>query len=106
MARMPAACACVVLSKGLSPICSSTTSLPWAFSRLATARTSKAVSAVRLPAKRLTVRGSGIGGRVGRSGPGPRRGGRGAAGRRLLFGGDRLGQRPDHAGGDAAGRQL
>src|SRR5262245_21949257 len=52
---MPACRACRVLAKGLSPIWSSTTSFPWALSFLATARTSKAVSAVRLRAKALRV---------------------------------------------------
>src|SRR5436305_14231094 len=47
--------ACRVLEKGLSPICSSITSLPWALSRLATASTSKAVSPVRPEAKALKV---------------------------------------------------
>src|SRR5439155_1794896 len=55
MALMPAARACLVLGKGLSPIWSSMTSFPWALRRLATARTSKAVSAVRPRAKELSV---------------------------------------------------
>src|SRR5262245_46599374 len=46
--------ACLVLGKGLSPICSSMTSLPPALSRLATARTSNAVSATRPSANRLS----------------------------------------------------
>src|SRR6266699_3472657 len=53
MARRPASAAWRVLGKGLSPICSSTTSLPAALSRFATARTSKAVSAERDRAKAL-----------------------------------------------------
>jgi hypothetical protein len=44
MALAPAASALAVLLKGLSPICSSMTSLPAALSFLATARTSNAVS--------------------------------------------------------------
>src|ERR1041384_7747246 len=47
MAAMPASSAWAALLYGLSPICSSMTSLPWALSRLATARTSKAVSVER-----------------------------------------------------------
>src|SRR5437870_1103137 len=54
MAFLPASMALAVLGKGLSPICSSTTSLPAALSRLATARTSKAVSADRPRAKVLS----------------------------------------------------
>src|SRR5690349_17295985 len=46
MARTPAVRALAVDGKGLSPICSSMTSLPWALRRLATASTSNAVSAV------------------------------------------------------------
>src|SRR5207245_636761 len=42
-----------VLGKGLSPICSSMTSLPCALRRLATASTSKAVSELRPWAKQL-----------------------------------------------------
>src|SRR5262245_10882608 len=57
MALTPAARAWAVLGKGLSPICNSMTSLPWALSLLATARTSKAVSAVRPRAKVLSVGG-------------------------------------------------
>src|SRR5438128_11590910 len=53
MARWPASMALRVLGKGLSPICNSTTSLPWALIRFATARTSKAVSAERPRAKVL-----------------------------------------------------
>src|SRR5262249_36232902 len=53
MACRPASRALRVLAKGLSPICNSTTSLPRALRRLATARTSKAVSAERLWAKAL-----------------------------------------------------
>src|SRR5262245_47549466 len=53
MASIPARAAWCVLGKGLSPICSSITSLPCAFRRLATARTSKAVSAWRFRAKVL-----------------------------------------------------
>src|SRR6516164_4152961 len=45
MASTPAFNACWVLANGLSPICNSITSLPWPLRRLATARTSKAVSA-------------------------------------------------------------
>src|SRR5262245_33512060 len=55
MAWVPAWRAERVLGKGLSPICSSMTSLPCAFNRLATARTSKAVSAVRPRAKELRL---------------------------------------------------
>src|SRR5712692_11026299 len=55
MARMPAARALFVLGKGLSPIWSSITSLPRALSWRATARTSKAVSALRPREKRLGV---------------------------------------------------
>ena len=58
----PAARALLVLGKGLSPICSSMTSLPAALRRRATARTSKAVSADRPRAKLLSgTAGSGIG---------------------------------------------
>jgi len=46
MAAFPAAAAAAVVGNGLSPIWSSITSLPAALSRFATARTSKAVSAV------------------------------------------------------------
>src|SRR5438105_189558 len=52
---MPPLRAWRVLSKGLSPIWSSITSLPSALSRLATARTSKAVSVDRPRAKELNV---------------------------------------------------
>src|SRR4051812_23471244 len=55
MALIPAARALRVLGNGLSPICNSTTSLPAALRRLATARTSKAVSALRPRAKLLRV---------------------------------------------------
>src|SRR5262245_28620092 len=54
---MPAARAAAGVEKGLSPICSSMTSLPWPFKRLATARTSNAVSARSEEAKRLNVTG-------------------------------------------------
>src|SRR5437868_13802975 len=50
---MPASMAWRGVGKGLSPICSSMTSLRWDLRRLATASTSKAVSAVRLRAKLL-----------------------------------------------------
>src|SRR5262245_50709747 len=60
MASTPAATAAAGLGNGLSPICSSMTSLPWALSRLATARTSNAVSARRPEAKRLNVTGRGV----------------------------------------------
>jgi hypothetical protein len=55
MALLPACTAYRVLVNGLSPICSSTTSLPCALSRRATASTSKAVSAFRPAAKLLRV---------------------------------------------------
>src|SRR5919112_6333790 len=54
MARRPASLACGVLGNGLSPISSSTTSLPRAFSRRAIARTVKAVSACRPEASALS----------------------------------------------------
>src|SRR5262245_61963690 len=54
MARSPASRARGVLGNGLSPICSSMTSLPCPFSLRATASTSKAVSAERPRAKRLS----------------------------------------------------
>src|SRR5947208_2367147 len=58
MACCAAATAWAVLGKGLSPICNSMTSLPWPLSRLATARTSKAVSARRPAANWLNATGS------------------------------------------------
>src|SRR5437763_16534833 len=51
MAALPAAIADLALRYGLSPICSSMTSLPPALSFRATASTSNAVSAVRPDAK-------------------------------------------------------
>src|SRR5262245_33911346 len=55
MARAPAAAAWRVVAKGLSPICSSMTSLPAAFSRRAAARTSKAASLTRPVAKGVNM---------------------------------------------------
>src|SRR5262245_46508062 len=55
MAFRPAATACFVLGKGLSPIWSSTTSLPAAVRRRATARRGEAVGAVRRGASGLGV---------------------------------------------------
>src|SRR3954452_9620961 len=71
MARMPAALACGVLGNGLSPISSSTTSLPCAFNARAAARTVKAVSAVRLFARALR-RGVGSRAPMQRLNPAPR----------------------------------
>src|SRR5580765_3831829 len=58
MALSPAALAEAVLSKGLSPISSSTTSFPWPFSVRATASTVKAVSTFKFLAKLLRVTGT------------------------------------------------
>src|SRR5688572_4769564 len=59
MACSPAAFAEAVLSNGLSPISSSTTSFPLAFRALATARTVKAVSTLRFLANSLSVTDTG-----------------------------------------------
>src|SRR6188508_1331349 len=59
MACSPAALAEAVLSNGLSPISSSTTSFPLAFKALATARTVKAVSTFRFFANSLSVTDTG-----------------------------------------------
>ena len=55
MARMPAALACGGEGNGLSPISSSTTSLPAALSWRARASTVKAVSALRFRARALSL---------------------------------------------------
>src|SRR5258708_38022971 len=59
MAFSPAALADAVLSNGLSPISSSTTSLPRLFSERATASTVNAVSTLRFLAKVLRVTATG-----------------------------------------------
>src|SRR4051794_29276454 len=88
---MPAALACGVLGNGLSPISSSTTSLPRAFSARAKASTVKAVSAVRFRARALR-RGMGVSGSVG-----PGRAGRARSGgpTGLMDGTQRLGRQRD-----------
>src|SRR5947199_2660676 len=99
MAAMPACRAWAGVGKGLSPICNSTTSLPWARRRLATARTSNAVSAFSPRANRLRVTPS--------AGAWLMRRTRYAASRRgSLLGGDGLGQGADDGGDDVLVHQL
>src|SRR5271156_2516709 len=100
MAWPPATSAWRVLGNGLSPICSSMTSLPRPFKRLATASTSKAVSALRPRAKSLSVRGEVVMGEVDCIGRLYE-----AAGS-SLFGSNGLGQRADHRRNDVLVHQF
>src|SRR5947209_3534276 len=99
---MPAALAWAGVGNGLSPICSSITSLPAAASRRATARTSNAVSALRLPANELKVVISPLSLVLCLL---PRTKDQGQR-TILLLRRDRLGERADHAGDDVAVHQL
>src|SRR6516165_4897080 len=121
MAFRPAAAAWRVVGNGLSPICSSMTSLPAAFRRLATAKTSNAVSPVS-PRAKLLMAGGMVGCHRTERTATRRRAGRAVLDRiqgsrtdddgrltgveRSLLGRDGLGQRPDHGRDNVAVDQF